>query len=217
MNDQIALVNMIKQQLRTGDVLQEEILNLYDEIPRHEFVPEQYQNFAYSDLQIPLNDEQRMMTPLEEGILLQSLNLNGTETVLEIGTGSGFLTALLSKRAKQVISIEYFDDLAKSASQKLKAHQIDNVEVICADACQGWLENAPYDVIVMTAALENLTETHRLQLIPGGKIFAVLGKNKAMQGQLIELDHQGNWSNKVLFETSLPPMIDKLKVKDFIF
>ncbi len=217
MTDQIALVNMIKQQLRTGDVLNETILDLYDSIPRDEFVPEQYRNFAYSDMQIPLEHGQRMMTPLEEGIILQNLKLTGTETILEVGTGSGFLSAMLSRLAKQVISIEYFDDIAKSARKNLEAHQIDNVEVICGDASQGWLEKAPYDVIVFTGALEDLNETQRLQLIPGGKIVAVLGENKAMQGLLFELDHNNNWSRKVLFETSLPPIIDKSKTKEFIF
>lgn len=209
--------NMIKQQLRTGDVLEDRILALYDLLPRHEFVPENYIQFAYSDMQIPLDHGQRMLTPLEEGILLQSLELSGTELILEVGTGTGYFTALLSKLCKKVISIDYFADFTKHADKQLKIHQCNNVELFTGDACQGWLEQAPYDVIVFTGAIEELNETQRLQVMPGGKLIAIQGKAPVMQAYLHQLDHQNNWSHKLLLETEIPLMIDKSRTKEFVF
>lgn len=214
---QNAQINMIKQQLRTGDVLNEGILDLFEMIPRIDFVPSTMENFAYSDLQIPLAHGQRMMTPLEEGILLQALALKGTETVLEIGTGTGFLTALLSRLCKKVISIDYYQDFTSQAKRKLEEHHCSNVELITGDASQGWLDQAPYNAVVFTASMEKINETQRLQLLPGGKLFAIVGKAPAMQGQLHSLNHDGSWHAKVLFETSIPPLIDKLKPKEFVF
>ncbi len=210
-------LNLIKQQLRTGDVLNEKILALYDQIPREDFVEEEFKPFAYSDLQLPLAHHQRMLTPLEEGKILQALNLTGQEIVLEVGTGSAFFTALLSRLCKQVISIDYYADFTTTARQKLAAHCCTNVELHTLDACRGWVDKAPYDVMVFTGALESLHETHRLQLIPGGKLFAIIGKEPAMQGQLHRLDHQGVWQMDVLFETSIPPLINNLAPINFVF
>ncbi|KTD16648.1 protein-L-isoaspartate O-methyltransferase family protein [Legionella jordanis] len=217
MTSQNARINMVKQQLRTGDVLDETILALYDEVPRHEFVPSGMQHFAYSDMQIPLSHDQRMMTPLEEGILLQALKIKKHETVLEIGTGTGFLTALLSKLAKKVISIDYYPDFTNYARRKLHEHHCNNVELITGDACRGWMDKAPYDVMVFTGSLEQITETHRLQLLPGGRLFSVVGREPAMQGQLHTLNYDGNWHARDLFETNLPPLINKMKPKEFVF
>ncbi|AHE66548.1 protein-L-isoaspartate O-methyltransferase family protein [Legionella oakridgensis] len=217
MSTQIECRNMIKQQLRTGDVLDESILELYKTIPRDEFVPNDYKHFAYSDMQISLPHGQRMMTPLEEAQMLQALALNGNETVLEVGTGTGFLTALLSRLAKQVISLEYFADFTANARRKLTEHHCTNVELITGDACRGWLDKAPYDVMIFTGALDALTETHRLQLLPGGKLFAIIGKEPIMQGQLHTLGYNNQWQEKLIFETNIPPLINKLKPKEFVF
>ncbi|KTD26117.1 protein-L-isoaspartate-O-methyltransferase [Legionella lansingensis] len=217
MTSQNARINMIKQQLRTGDVLDETILSLYDELPRHEFVPHNMQHFAYSDMQIPLAHNQRMMTPLEESSLLQALNLKKNELVLEVGTGTGFLTALLSKLCKKVISIDYFSDFTNNAKRKLHDHNCTNVELITGDACRGWLDKAPYDVMVFTGAIEKINDTQRLQLLPGGRLFAIVGKEPVMQGQLHRLHHDGTWHARELFETHIPPLIDKLKPKEFVF
>lgn len=214
---QNARINMVKQQLRTGDVLDEAVLSLFDEFPRHEFVPDAFKEFAYSDMQIPLAHDQCMMTPLEEGILLQALALKGHETVLEIGTGTGYLTALLSRRCKKVLSIDYYQDFTSYARRKLNEHRCSNVELITGDACRGWLEKAPYEVVVFTGSIESITETQRLQILPGGKLFAIVGKEPVMQGQLHTLDQENNWHISVLFETCIPPLIDKLKPKEFVF
>ena len=217
MNNHIARTNMIKQQLRTGDVLNESILDLYAAIPRHEFVPELYTQFAYSDMQIPYGNGQRMLTPLEEGKILQGLALNGTETVLEIGTGTGFFTALLSKLCKKVISIDYYSEFTASANRHLQAHLCSNVVLITGDGHRGWLENAPYDVVVFNGCIGELSETHFLQVVPGGKLFAIEGKAPMMCGNLYQLDHKEIWQKKLLFETEIPLLVDNLKPNTFIF
>lgn len=217
MNTPSQRINMIKQQLRTGDVLKEEILSLYNEIAREDFVPPPYTSFAYSDMHIALPHEQCMMTPLEEALLLQSLNLRNSETVLEIGTGSGFLTALLSRLCKKVISIDYYANFSNSALEKLNKYRCTNVELITGDAFSGWLDKAPYDVIVFTGAIEALSEMHRLQLAPGGRLFAIVGNGPTMQAQLHELNHKDEWQTKLIFETQLPKLINKLKPNDFVF
>jgi protein-L-isoaspartate(D-aspartate) O-methyltransferase len=217
MTHQDALKNMVKQQLRTGDVLNDNILSLFDEFPRDQFVPDGMQQFAYSDLQIPLAHQQRMMTPLEEGKILQSLQLQKKETVLEIGTGTGYLTALLSRLAKTVISIDYFKTFTQLASVNLRKHNCHNVELITGDGCGGWFNNAPFDVVILTGSIEALTDSHRLQVLPGGKLVAIIGREPIMQCRLFKLDHHDMWTEDILFETSLPPLIDKLKLNDFVF
>lgn len=216
MSHQTACNNMIKQQLRTGDVLDSTILSLFTSIPRDSFVPKEYTQFAYSDLQIPLAHGQRMMSPLEEATLIQSLKLQGHETVLEVGTGSGFLTALLSRLAKKVISIDYYKEFTTQAQKNLSAHHCSNVELITADAVDGWLELAPYDVIIFTGTLPALTETQRLQVLPGGKLFAIIGQEPIMKGILFNLSHDNQWSEELLFETNIPSLVNRFITKPFV-
>jgi protein-L-isoaspartate(D-aspartate) O-methyltransferase len=208
---------MVKQQLRTGDVLNEEILALFEELPRHEFVPKNMSPFAYSDMQIPLAQGQRMLTPLEEGSILQACQLQGHETVLEIGTGTGFLTALLSRLSRKVISVEYFEAFSETASQHLKKYHCDNVELVTADGSQGLLDGAPYDCIIITGAIEAITETLLLQVVPGGKLFAIVGQDPIMKAMLYSLDHNNQWTKKMLFETCIPPLINAVKQSEFTF
>lgn len=208
---------MIKQQLRTGAVIDENILDLYVKIPRHKFVPQGYQDFAYSDMHIPLGNDQLMLTPLEESTILQEIALTGQETVLEIGTGSGFFTALLSKLAKKVISVDYFDEFTHNAKQKLAEFNCNNVELITADASNGFVDQAPYDVIIYTGAIKELSELQKLQLLPGGQLFTIIGEHPVMQGKLFTLDHQENWQSKLLFSTDIPMLINKLAKQEFVF
>ena len=208
---------MISQQLRTGDVLTKSLLDLYKDMPRDAFVPSTLKPFAYSDMQIELPHQQRMMTPLEEGKLLQALDLKGHEIVLEIGTGTGFLTAMLSRMCKKVISVEYYSDLTQSAKRNLEKFQCNNVEFLTGDGIHGWVDAAPYDVMILSGAIDAIDETMRLQVAPGGKIVAIVGRAPVMQAQLHELDHQGQWHKKILFETNLPELINIAKSKEFVF
>ena len=208
---------MIKQQLRTGDVLDEVILDLYEEIPRSFFVPSEMRDFAYSDMQIPYAFGQKMMSPEQEGKLLQALNLKGYETVLEVGTGTGFFTALLSRLSKKVISIDFYKELIDAARPKLAHFKCDNVELITGDAFGGWVDQAPYDIVILNGGIEFITDLHRLQVLPGGKLTAIIGIEHAMKCVLFELDHQNHWTETPLFDTCLPPLINLSKVKEFVF
>ena len=210
MNTQIACENMIKQQLRTGDVQNESILALYKEIHRKDFVPSKYSQFAYSDMQIELPHNQRMMTPLEEALILQALDLKGSEVILEVGTGTGFLTALLSRLCKRVISIDYYEDFTNNARKLLKQYQCNNVELITGDACQGLVDKAPYDRIIFSGSQLNLSAIQQLQLLPGGILISIIGKSPIMQTKVHSLNHDKQWSEKLLFETEIPPLINKL-------
>ena len=167
--------------------------------------------------EIEVNHDQRMLTPLEEAKILQALALTGKETVLEIGTGTGFFTAMLSCLAQKVISLDYYQDFILDAQQKLTAYHIKNVELINNDAYRGFVDYAPYEVIVYTGALTTIEDSHRLQVLPGGKLFAIVGTEPVMQGQLHTLHHNGVWHYEVLFETNTPLLLNKSRAKEFIF
>lgn len=217
MNMNFAQSNMVKQQLRTGAVLNNNILGLYQTLPRENFVPRVYKQFAYSDFKIPLGHEQKMLTPLEEATILQALDLKGTETVLEIGTGTGYFTALLAQCAKHVISVDCYEDLTLAASKNLQKYNIDNVTLETGDARRGWMEDAPYDVIVMTGAINKLDDIFKLQLMKQGKMFAIIGNTPVMKGTLFTLDEDDNWSEKILFDTLVEPLVTSNKESDFHF
>lgn len=213
----LAQSNMIKQQLRTGNVLNDTVLGLYQTLPRDSFVPRTYKQFAYSDYQIPLEHQQKMLTPLEEATILQALNLQGTETVLEIGTGCGFFTALLAQCAKHVISVDYYRDITEKAQKHLNDFKIDNITLETGDAHRGWMENAPYDVIVMTGAIRQLDDVFKTQLMKTGKLFAIVGEGSAMTGSIYTLDEQEQWIETPLFDTYVQPLITSNPFDTFDF
>lgn len=209
MNNATARTNMISQQLRTNGIVNEALIDLYEQIPRENFVPQAYQAFAYSDLQIPLIHQQTMMTPLEEASILQALNLQGVETVLEVGTGSGYFTALLASCAKHVVSVDIYEDFTLAAKDKLDHHGINNVTLITGNAERGWMNLAPYDVIVLTGSIPELDQCFRPQLLKGGSLFAVTGRAPAMMGMFYRLDQEDQWHKQVLFETNISPLIPR--------
>lgn len=199
-----AKINMLTQQLRTNDVLDERVLSLYASLDRKNFLPEAYQAFAYSDMQIPLSENARALTPTEESKILQELAIQPHETVLEVCTGTGFLTALLAKSAKKVITVDSCSEIQKQAKQRLDARDITNVEYITADGSRGLIEKAPYDVMVFTGGLKAILDIHKHQLMPNGRIFAIEGPRTAMKGVYLRLDTHGQWHKKVLFSTDAP-------------
>jgi len=209
--------NMIKQQLRTCNVLDESILQLLSEVPREDFVPPHYRALALSDTRIPLNHGETMMTPLEEAAILQAMDIQKHHRILEIGTGSGYLTALLAKKAGQVISIEYYEDFTKAASHQLANHGIHNVTLITGDGIHGWLDLAPYDRIILTGSISRLDKTFHPQLVEGGKCFAILGIAPVMEGCVLSLDEKDQWQSQMLFETNIKPLINRFEKKAFNF
>ena len=208
---------MIKQQLRTNGVLDEKILSLYSKIARHKFTPYKFQEFAYTDMRIPLAHGQQMFSPMEEALLLQELHFNGGESVLEVGTGTGYLTSMLSRLAKNILSIDCFNDFTEHARDNLHQYNCQNVQLLTANAISGWIPKAPYHIMIITGAIESIPDTIKLQLLPGGKLFVILGRDPIMYGKLLTLDHHGQWDEKLLFATNTPKLIDPAAIQEFVF
>jgi len=217
MNLEQARINMIKQQLRPWNVLDQRILELMAEVPREHFVPSAYKNIAFADINIPLAHDQMMMTPKIEGRLLQSLQLKSTDSVLEIGTGSGFLTACLAKSAKRVDSIDIFEDFTTEAESKFQALGIENIALAVGDGAKGWKPDYRYDVIVLTGSVPELPSNFQKQLRLGGRLFVVVGESPVMQAQLITRIADHEFSTDVILETDLPPLLNATKSSNFLF
>jgi len=193
--------NMVEQQVRPWDVLDDKVLNTLQKIPRDQFVPTQYTNLAYADTAIPLNAQQHMMHPILEGRILQLLDIQAEDEVLEIGTGSGFLTACLANLACHVDSVEIDKDLAETAKQRLHKHTIENVAVSCGNGLELSNPNKKYDVIVLTGSVCDIPEQLKQALTPNGRLFAVTGSAPAMQAHVLTRTTENDWADEVVFET----------------
>lgn len=215
MNFEQARFNMIEQQIRPWEVLDQRVLDLLSEVPREDFVPPAFRNLALVDTNLPLGHEQVMMSPKVEARLLQAIDVQANETVLEIGTGSGYLTALLAKLAKQVYSIEIIPEFIKSAQVKLADHGINNVSLEEGDAAQGWSLDAPYDVIVITGSLPLLPDTFKQSLNIGGRLFTIVGDSPSMEATLITRVGEHEWTEEGLFEIDLPPLLNAIQPDRF--
>lgn len=209
--------NMVTQQVRPNEVLDSRVLAAMTEIPRESFVEPELGGLAYADVQLPIGCDQVLLSPTVEGRILQALSLKGDETVLEIGTGSGYFTALLAKLAARVISVEYFPELSEKAQQRLDELAIDNVEFDVGDAARGWSLSDRVDAIVITAAFVTLPEDYLHSLRVGGHLIAVVGKAPAMSVQLIERVSEWEWQTTALFETVIPAMVHAEPKAEFEF
>lgn len=208
---------MIEQQIRTWEVLDTGVLQLFDRIPREDFVPMQYKGLAFADIEIPIGHGQTMLSPKLEGRMLQALEIRKTDKVLEIGTGSGYLTALLAALAQQVHSVEIIPELSAQARTRLDAHNISNVALEIGDAAQGWPAQAPYDVIVYTGSLALLPPYVQQQLNVGGRLFAVVGEPPVMEAVMIHCVAKDNYRQQALFETCLPVLANAPRPTRFEF
>jgi protein-L-isoaspartate(D-aspartate) O-methyltransferase len=206
MNVEQARFNMVEQQIRTWEVLDPDVLDLLYAVPREEFVPPQHRALAFSDLQIPLGEGQRMWEPKLEARVVQELAVHKTDRVLEVGTGSGYLTALLARRAAQVVSVEINPRLAEFGRRNLERHGADNVLLEVGDAARGWPSHAPYQVIVLTGSTPLLPRAFLEQLDVGGRLFAVVGEPPIMSARLVVCNAPGAYSSTDLFETVLAPL-----------
>lgn len=218
MNIEEARLNMLNQQLRPWGVTDQSVLDLIAHTPREHFVPQIYHNLAFADMNIPLPQQQVMLTPKEEGLIMQVLAIQSTERILEIGTGSGYMTALLAKQGKHVDSLEIFPDLTQTAQLKLAALGLTNIHCVVADATQTtptWQGN--YDVIVITGSLPHLPAIYRQCLNPAGRLFVILGAAPAMEATLITHHPQQGWLEKKLFETVIPPLLSTTRTTEFVF
>lgn len=212
-----ALSNMVKQQLMTNQITSAPVIELFETLPRSQFFADNYHNIAYSDARIPLGHGQYSLTPLEEAKIIQTIKLSGNEHVLEIGTGCGYLTALLAKMAKKVTSIDIFAEFTEQAKEKLLAHNINNVSLKTGDASRGWPEAGPYDVIVISGGLPQLGQHFKPQLMKEGRLFAIVGQQPAMHAALFELDKQDNWHESYLFDTDIAMLNGKVATEAFNF
>lgn len=216
-----ARFNMVEQQIRPWEVLDQDVLNLLFTVKREDFVPMAYRAIAFTDMEIPLGHDQAMMPPKIEARLLQEVAPKSGETVLEIGTGSGYLTALLAKCAKHVTSIEYFEDLSKSAATRLHAANITNVVLKIGDAAQSpdtLLDaQARFDVIVLTGSVPTVPQAYLQRLNVGGRFFAVVGDAPAMKATLITKTVENQFASVEIFETVIPPLINAAQPSRFNF
>ncbi|MCW9023516.1 MAG: protein-L-isoaspartate O-methyltransferase [Gammaproteobacteria bacterium] len=216
MNLEQARENMIKQQLRTWEVLDEQVLELISQVPREDFVPPAYKNLAYGDVPLPIGEGQTMMNPKQEAHIIQAIKVQSNEDVLEVGTGSGYLTALLAKQAKHVYSVEYYDSLLEQAREKLSQQGINNVTLEQGDASQGWSARSMYEVIVITGSIPILPQIFLDSLTIGGRLFAIIGDYPLMEATLITRTGNTEWSTDVLFETELPPLVNAPQSEQFV-
>jgi protein-L-isoaspartate(D-aspartate) O-methyltransferase len=197
---------MVEQQIRPWEVIDQEVLDLLYVVPREEFVPPQYRSLAFSDLEIPIGEGERMWFPKIEARVLQALGVRKTDKVLEVGTGSGYFAALLAHRAAHVYSIEISPTLATFGRRNLQQHGIDNVTLETGDAAHGWGRYAPYDLIVLTGSTPVLPPAFVEQLAPGGRLFAVVGELPVMTARLCTATAPGACTSVDLFETVVAPL-----------
>jgi protein-L-isoaspartate(D-aspartate) O-methyltransferase len=193
------------------------VLDVFERLPRERFVPEAWRNAAYGDFAIPLADGQHMLQPSLAGRLLQATAPRNGERVLEIGTGSGYVTACLALLSAQVTSLELRPALAQRARQNLKSAGIANVEVEEADAFAWEGGAARFDVIVLTGSLPTYDDRFESWLRPGGRLFAIVGEEPVMDALLVRLDKQGKRSSQGLFETVVDPLAHAQPVPGFRF
>jgi len=212
-----ARFNMVEQQIRPWDVLDPQVLELLSRMRREDFVPEAYRMLAFADLEIPLGKGEKMLPPKLEARMLQEIALKPDETVLEVGTGSGYMTALLASLSRQVYSVEIVPEFSAAAAEKLRAHAQHNVTLEVGDAARGWERHAPYDVIVLTGSVPILPSAFQASLKPGGRLIAVVGEAPVMEAKLITCVTAGACRSESLFETCIPPLRNVLQPERFVF
>ncbi len=214
-----ARLNMIEQQVRPWDVLDQTVLDTLRTTPRELFVPERYRQLAFADTGLPLAHGQIMMCPRVEGRLLQALAISKTDTVLEIGTGSAYLTACLSKLAKQVDSVDIYQDFIDQARPKLDDLRLANIKLGRKDAATDCSDENQYDVIVITGSLPSIPASHQRALKRNGRLFVIIGRTDEpiMQAVLITRSGENQWMRESLFETYLPPLLNATSEPRFTF
>ena len=219
MNLEQARANMVEQQIRTWEVLDQDVLDLLYAVPREDFVPRECRNLAFTDMEIPLGKApgERMWAPKMEARVLQELAVKRTDRVLEIGTGSGYLTALLARRAAQVLSVEINPALAAMGRANVERHGADNVTFVTDDGARGYPAQAPYDVVVLTASVPVVPRAFLDSLAPGGRLFAVVGEPPVMTAKLVTCTAPGACRTVELFETLLAPLANCERPSRFRF
>lgn len=212
----VALDQMVMQQVRAWDVLDERALETMRRVPREAYVPHAWRDVAYADATITLAHGQRMLAPKVVGRILQAVAPTPLDNVLEIGTGSGYLTACLATTARQVHSVEIYEDLADAARARLAAGGFGNAEVRTADAFGLTLEPR-YNIIVLTGSLPRYDERFQHALEAGGRLFAIVGDGPVMSARLLRRTSSSTWTSEDLFETWVEPLVHAVRPQHFVF
>lgn len=217
MDTETARFNMIEQQIRPWEVLDPVVLTALHEVRREEYVPENYRNLAFADMHVPLAHGQVMMQPKQEARLLQELSLNPDDRVLEIGTGSGYVTALLAHLAGHVDTVDIFPDFIKTAQTRFATNGVTNVSFHEGNAAHGWESEHAYDAVLLTGSVAELPPGFTELLANGGRLAAIVGKAPVMEAVLIEHLAGRQYRTTSLFDTSLPPLIHAEAEPSFVF
>mgnify|MGYP001815529909 FL=1 len=216
MDTDFARQQMVEQQVRAWDVLDPDVLQVLMEIPREQFVPTGYESLAFADTEIPIGHGQSMMTPTLEGRVLQALKPAAGECVLEVGTGTGFVTACLAKLAGTVTSIDIYEDFLKTARANIEDSGLGDVELLQMDAMEA-LPEGTFDVIAVTGSIETFDPRFVEALAPGGRLFVVVGAGPAMDARIVTRTGDNEWDSESLFETTLAPLINGVEPPRFSF
>jgi protein-L-isoaspartate(D-aspartate) O-methyltransferase len=212
-----ARFNMVEQQIRTWEVLDPKVLELLFKVHREDFVPPQFRSLAFADMEIPLGGGESMLAPKLEARLIQEAGVQPADRVLEVGTGSGHMAALLSHLARHVYTVEIVSELAEQARRKLDAHGRNNVTVEVGDAARGWDKHAPYDVIMLTGSVPQLPPQFESALAPGGRLVAVIGDPPVMTAYRIRRAAAGGFAQEALFETCIRALRNAAQPERFVF
>ena len=214
-----ARFNMVQQQIRPWEVMDPRVLDLMETLPRDAFVPDAYQALAYADIEIPLAHGEHMLFPRIEARLMQALDLLPSDQVLEVGTGSAFLTACLATLCQRVVSIDIHEDFTQAAAEKLQQQGIRNVLLKSGDALAAPLDEGPFDVIAVTGsvATPEQAEIFRQQLRIGGRLFIVIGTPPAMEAMLITRTGEQAFSDEAIFETDIRNLTNAEAPRTFEF
>lgn len=212
-----ARFNMVEQQIRTWEVLNQDVLDLLFKVKREDYVPVAYRELAFADMEIPLGHGEFMWAPKLEARVLQALEITPADRVLEVGTGSGYMTALLAHMAKHVFSVEIIPEFKTKAELRLAGHAIANASLEVGDAARGWPRHGPYDVIVLTGSVPVMPEAFRQSLKPDGRLFAVVGDAPIMRAQLLRRHGEDGFHAEDLFETYVKPLRNAVEPERFAF
>jgi protein-L-isoaspartate(D-aspartate) O-methyltransferase len=215
LNIELARHNMIEQQVRPWDVLDSRVLEALSAVRREDFVPPACRNLAFADLCLPLGHDEVMMKPVVEGRVLQAVSPTRADSLLEIGTGSGFLTACLARLAGEVVSVEQHADLADGARSRLHAANVRSAKVEVAEAVRSFDPGRQFDVMVVTGAVHQLPQHWRGWIKPGGRLFAVVGTSPVQRATLYTRTSDAEWDEQPLFETDLPYLSHAAPTKRF--
>ena len=216
MNTDYAREQMVEQQVRAWEVFDASILEVFRRVPREQFVPAAFESLAFADTEIPIGHGQFMMTPTIEGRLLQALEVRATDRVLEVGTGTGFLSACLGRLAASVTSIDIVGDFVEEARPRLEEAGADNVDLFVMDAMRD-LPDGGFDAIAVTGSIQQFDPRFVESLRPGGRLFVVVGDAPVMEARLIRRGAGEDWRAESLFETCLTPLVHGAAPPGFLF